>query len=156
MYDLWSVAATERMATDEHRWRRNVNEDELKALTEKIIGCAFKVSNALGCGFLEKVYENALVHELRKGGFRAEPQHPINIYYDGILVGEYFADILVNDAVLVELKATQEHHDLFTAQCLNYVKETGKPICLLLNFGKPRVEIKRLRGEKRGATDEDR
>jgi GxxExxY protein len=70
-----------------------MTEEDLNGMTEKIIGCAFKVSNTLGCGFLERVYENALVHELRKNGFRAHPQHPITVYYDGVLVGEYFADI---------------------------------------------------------------
>jgi GxxExxY protein len=125
-----------------------MTEEELNALTERILGCAFKVSNTLGCGFLEKVYENALVHELRKNGFKADPQHPVNVYYDGILVGEYFADILVNDTVILELKAALDHHDIFTAQCLNYLKATGKPLCLLLNFGKPKVEIKRLRGKR--------
>jgi GxxExxY protein len=123
-----------------------MNEQELNELTERIIGCAFKVSNTLGCGFLEKVYENALVHELRKQGLKAEPQHPVNVYYDGVLVGEYFADILVADTVVLELKATSDHHDVFTAQCLNYLKATGKPICLLLNLGKPRVDVKRYRG----------
>jgi GxxExxY protein len=122
-----------------------MGEEELNAMTERIIGCAFKVSNTLGCGFLEKVYENALVHELRKNGFKVEPQHPINICYEGVLVGEYFADILVNDTVILELKAVSDHHDVFTAQCLNYLKATGRPICLLLNFAKPRVEIKRFR-----------
>jgi GxxExxY protein len=123
-----------------------MNEEQLNALTEKIIGCAFKVSNTLGCGFLEKVYENALVHELQRNGLKAEPQHPINIFYDGVLVGEYFVDILLEDTVILELKAAADHHDIFTAQCLNYLKASGKPICLLLNFGKPKVEIKRFRG----------
>jgi GxxExxY protein len=126
---------------------KTMTEEQLNAMTEKIIGCAFKVSNTLGCGFLEKVYENALVHELRKNGFKADPQHPINVYYDGALVGEYFADILVNDTVILELKAVADHHDVFTAQCLNYLKATGKPICLLLNFAKPKLEIKRYRGQ---------
>ena len=130
-----------------------MTEEELNGLTERIIGCAFKVSNTLGCGFLEKVYENALVHELRKNGLRAEPQRPINVYYDGVVVGEFFADIVVEDTVILELKAAAEHHDIFTAQCLNYLKATGKPVCLLLNFGKPRVEIKRYRGM---ATDKHR
>ena len=66
--------------------------------------------------------------------------------YDGIVVGEYFADILVEKTVIVELKAVKEHNDVFTAQCLNYLKATGLPVCLLLNFGQPRVEIKRFRG----------
>src|SRR4051794_14543997 len=120
------------MNTDE-----NQEELKLNALTERIIGCAYKVANALGCGFLEKVYENALVHELRKTGMTIIQQQPLNIYYDGVLVGEYFADIIVEGIVLLELKATTDHHEIYTAQCLNYIKATGKPICLLLNFGKP-------------------
>ncbi len=122
-----------------------MTEDELRALTERIIGCAFKVANALGCGFLEKIYENALVIELRKSGLRAQPQQPVDVLYDGQVVGEFFTDILVEDTVILELKATNEHHEIFTAQCLNYLKATGKPLCLLLNFGKPRLEIKRYR-----------
>ena len=125
-----------------------MTEEQLNQWTERIIGCAFKVSNALGCGFLEKVYENALVHELRKIGFSVQARHPINVYYDGIIVGEFFADILVENVILLELKATKDHDDVFTAQCLNYLKATNKPICLLLNFGKPRLEIKRYRGAR--------
>jgi GxxExxY protein len=120
-----------------------VNEDQLNALTERIIGCGFTVSNTLGCGFLEKVYGTALVYELRNNAIMAEPQHPVNVYYRGILVGEFIADILVAETVVVEVKATNDHHEFFTAQCLNYLKATGKPICLLLNFGKPRLEISR-------------
>ncbi|WP_436716953.1 GxxExxY protein [Roseiconus lacunae] len=122
-----------------------MNEDELNALTEKVIGCAFRVSNTLGSGFLEKVYENALAIELRKGGLDVKQQAPIKVMYERIVVGEYFADLLVSDLVIVELKAVKEISDAFAAQCLNYLKATGKPICLLLNFGKPRVEIKRYR-----------
>jgi GxxExxY protein len=125
-----------------------MNEQELNALTESIIGCAFKALNTLGVGFLEKVYENALVHELRKNGLVAEPQKQIDVVYDGVVVGEFFADVLVNDTVILELKATKDHNDLFTAQCLNYLKATGKPVCLLLNFGKPRLDVKRYRGPK--------
>ena len=113
-----------------------MTEEQINVLTERIIGCAFKVSNTLGCGFLEKVYENALVHELRKQGLKAEAQKPISVYYDGVLVGEFFADILVEDTVILELKATIDHHAVFVAQCLNYLKATGKSLCLLLNFGK--------------------
>jgi GxxExxY protein len=122
------------------------SDERLNDLTEQIIGCAFTVANTLGSGFLEKVYENSLVHELFKRGLRAEPQHPIPVYYDEVLVGEFFADILVEKTVLIELKAAKEHNEIFVAQCLNYLKATGLPICLLLNFGKPRLEIKRLRG----------
>ncbi len=130
-----------------------MSDEELNRLTEKIIACAFTVSNVLGVGFLEKVYENALVHELRKNGVLAEAQRSIMVLYDGVVVGEYFADILVNDTVIIELKATKNLDEVFTAQCLNYLKATGKPICLLLNFGQPRVEIKRFRGRNL-ATDE--
>jgi GxxExxY protein len=134
------------MNTDKHRRSWGVvSEDELNKLTERIIGCAFKVSNQLGCGFLEKVYENALAYEMTKQGTRVQQQHPINVYYDGILVGEFFADLLVEEAVLIELKAVEAFHDVHVAQCLNYLKATGFTLCLLINFGKPRAEIKRLR-----------
>ena len=122
-----------------------MSDEGINQLTERIIGCAFQVANTLGCGFLEKVYENALVHELRKSRLNADPQRPVDVYYDGVLVGGYFADILVDDTVIIEVKATSDHHDVFTAQCLNYLKATGKPICLLLNFGKPCLDIKRYR-----------
>lgn len=124
---------------------RTITEEELNRLTERIIGCAFTVSNALGCGFLEKVYENALAHELRKSGLLVKQQEPIKVSYDGVIVGEYFADILVNDTVIIELKAVRELTDAFAAQCLNYLKATGLPICLLLNFGKPKMDVKRFR-----------
>ncbi|HEX5271126.1 MAG TPA: GxxExxY protein [Gemmataceae bacterium] len=122
-----------------------IEEARLNEITERIIGAAFKVSNALGCGFLEKVYENALAHELRKSGLKAAQQHPIPVYYDGEQVGDFFADILVEDEVLVELKAARAIDPSHEAQCLNYLTATGKVICLLLNFGKPRVEVKRFR-----------
>lgn len=123
-----------------------MSDEELNVLTERIIGCAFKVANTLGCGFLEKVYENALAHELRKNGLAVETQKQISVLYDGVVVGDYCADLLVEDTILLELKATKEHHDVFTAVCLNYLKATGKPICLLLNFGLPRLDIRRYRG----------
>ena len=122
-----------------------MNEEKLNTLTEKIIGCAFQVSNTLGSGFLEKVYENALAIELRKNGLGVKQQAPIKVLYDKTVVGEYYADILVSETVIVELKAVKEISDVFAAQCLNYLKATGLPICLLLNFGTPRVEIKRFR-----------
>ena len=90
-----------------------MNEDELNALTEKIIGCAFQVSNTLGSGFLEKVYENALAIELRKIDLDVKQQAPIKVLYDRAVVGEYFADLLVANAVIVELKAVKEISDVF-------------------------------------------
>lgn len=122
-----------------------MSDAELNAITEKIIGCAFTVSNTLGCGFLEAVYQNALVHELRKAGLRADPGQRVTVVYDGLVVGEFIPDILVEGVVIVELKAVKEHNDLFTAQCLNYLKATGLRLCLLLNFGTSRVDVKRYR-----------
>lgn len=128
---------------------KTTDENQLNSLTEKVIGCAFKVSNTLGCGFLERVYENALAYELHKAGLKAVMQMPINVLYDGIVVDEYFADILIEGTVLVEFKAAKDSHESHVAQRLNYLKATGLPVCRLLNFGKPKVEIKRLRGHER-------
>ena len=113
-------------------------------LSEQIIGCAFKVANALGPGYLEKVYENALLHELRKSGLKVQAQKSIEVWYDGVLVGDFIADLLVEDRVLVELKACRTLGDVHTAQALNYLAATGLKICLLLNFGSPKVEVRRL------------
>lgn len=114
------------------------------ALTERIIGCAYAVANGLGAGFLEKVYENALAYELRQQGLSVRQQQGIEVHYDGIVVGEFFADLLVENAVLVELKASKENPGFYSAQCLNYLKATGKPVCLLINFGKARIEVRRF------------
>ena len=116
----------------------------LNAVTEAVIGAAYQVSNELGSGFLEKVYENALAHELRKRGHQAQQQLLISVRYDNIVVGQYVADLVVDDEILVEIKAIKCFEDIHLAQCLNYLKATGKPVCLLLNFAKPKVEIKRV------------
>jgi GxxExxY protein len=118
-----------------------MNSDEL---TETIIGCAYTVANALGNGFLEKVYENALTHELRKRGVQVEQQCSIPVHYDSIIVGEYLADSLVEGKVLVELKAVRAIEDIHKAQRLHYLKATRKQICLLINFGGPKIQIKRI------------
>jgi GxxExxY protein len=119
-------------------------EKQINSLTEKIIGAAFNVSNTLGSGFLEKVYENALAHELEKVGLRIRQQEPIKVYYDTVIVGEYVADLMVEDLVLVELKAVKKLDDIHLAQCLNYLKATNQKLCLLLNFGTQKVQIKRI------------
>ncbi len=116
----------------------------LNTITESIIGCAYTVANTLGHGFLEKIYENALNHELSKNGLRVKQQYPIQVMYDGVVVGDYVADLLVNDQILLEIKAVNKIQDAHLAQCLNYLKATGYKICLLINFGKPRVEVKRF------------
>ncbi|MDZ7963207.1 MAG: GxxExxY protein [Aulosira sp. DedQUE10] len=122
---------------DKRRW-------EMDRITEKIIGCAFKVGNGLGCGFLEKVYENALAYELRKTGLLVEQQYGIEVRYDSIVVGQFFADLLVEGRVLIELKAVKALEEKHFVQCLNYLKATEITICLLINFGNPKVEIKRV------------
>ena len=117
---------------------------ELDELTKKVIGCVYAVSNTLGSGFLEKVYENALAIELRKAELNVEQQHRIQVNYEGIAVGEFLADLVVEKSVILELKVAKGLDENHYAQCLNYLKATGFTICLLINFGKPRAEIKRV------------
>jgi GxxExxY protein len=117
---------------------------ELDKITERIIGCAYKVSNTLGIGFIEKVYENALVHEVRKDGLKVVQQHPVTVNYDGVVVGEFFLDMLVNDLVIVELKAVSSLVNDHMAQAFNYLRATGLPACLLINFGQPKIQLRRL------------
>ena len=117
---------------------------EFSELTYRIIGCAYAVANALGVGFLEKVYENALAHELRKVGIFVEQQKAVDVYYDGVLVGNYVADLLIENSVIIELKAIKSLEDIHVAQCLNYLTATNKRVCLLLNFGTSKVQIKRI------------
>ena len=125
------------MHTDKHRWETN-------QITEAVIGAAYKVANTLGSGFLEKVYENALAVEIRKSGLLVVQQHPINVKYEGAMVGEFLAELLVQDEILVELKAVKALDEIHLAQCLNYLKATGLRVCLLINFGNPKIEIKRV------------
>lgn len=117
---------------------------ELDGITEKVIGCGFKVSTELGTGFIEKVYENALVHELRKAGLEVKQQFPIKVKYDGEVVGEFVCDLLVNDSVMVELKAVKLLEAIHLAQCLNYLKATGLKVCLLMNFGRKKLQLQRV------------
>ena len=119
-------------------------DEEINSLTETIIGSAFAVSNTLGSGFLEKVYENAMVIELSKIGLNVFQQHPIKVYYHDSMVGEYFADLFVENEVIVELKAVKEFDNVHMAQLMNYLKACKLRVGLLINFGKPKVEIKRL------------
>lgn len=116
----------------------------LTPITEKVIGCAYKVSNTLGSGFLEKVYENAMAVELRQSGLAITQQKPFIIRYENVVVGEYYADLIVEDQVIVELKAQADLDKANIAQCLNYLRATSLPLALLINFGTPRVQIKRI------------
>jgi GxxExxY protein len=120
------------------------NRNQMRQLTQKVIQCAFAVSNTLGCGFLEKVYENALTHELRKAGLEVRQQHGITVYYDGTAVGEYTADLLVEGVLLIELKAVKDLDEIHLAQCLNYLKATNLRLCLLMNFTKSKLEFRRI------------
>src|ERR1700676_1188411 len=122
----------------------NADETGLDHLTERIIGSALTVSNTLAAGFLEKVYENALVHEHRKAGFAVAQQRGVTVMYDGVIVGDYAVDLLVQESVIVELKAIKAVTEIHRAQCINYLRATGLQVCLLLNFGNPRLDIKRV------------
>lgn len=121
-----------------------MKREEIDVITEKIIGCAFKVSNELGIGFLEKVYENAMLLELQIAGLQVESQKSLTAYYKGAAVGEYFADLLVSGEVIVELKAAKGIDEAHIAQLLNYLRICRKQCGLVLNFGKPKVEVKRV------------
>jgi GxxExxY protein len=116
----------------------------LNDLSGQVSGCAFTVLNTLGIGFLEKVDENALAQEPRDAGLVVEQQCSIRVHYHGVVVGEYSTDLLVEDVHPIELKAVRALHDVHRMQCTNCSKATGPTLCLLLNFGKPRLEIKRV------------
>jgi GxxExxY protein len=124
--------------------RTDTDRTQANALMERVIGAVFEVSNTLGVGFLEKVYERALVRELAIRGVRAMAQVPLTVRYKGDEVGEYFADILVEDVLMVELKCAEGLANEHTAQCLNYLKASGLGLCLLVNFQRPQVEYKRI------------
>ena len=121
-----------------------VDERRLNEISEQIIGHCYTVSNTLGSGFLEKVYENALAHELRKSGHVVEQQKGVAVRYDGIVIGEYSADLLVDQCVIVELKTVRVLDESHKAQCLNYLRATGLKLGLVVNFGQPKVEVKRV------------
>jgi GxxExxY protein len=127
-------------------------------LTEQIIGCCYRVANELGYGFLEQVYENAIAHEFRKARVAFEQQKGIEVFYDEVNVGNFVADLVVENRVIVELKAAQAIDDAHVAQCLHYLKATGLEVCLLVNFGKSKVEVRRFvlsRGGRRGEMELD-
>lgn len=124
----------------------NTDQDhiEIDKITEKIIGCAYLVSNTLGAGFLEKVYENALAIELRNAGIDLVQQYPVKVFYQNTVVGEFICDLLVESKIIVELKTAKSIDNVHFAQCMNYLKATGLRFGLLINFGNPRIEVKRV------------
>ncbi|RIK44833.1 MAG: GxxExxY protein [Chloroflexi bacterium] len=119
-------------------------------LTEITIGAFYAVYSGLGYGFLEKVYENALAHELTRRGLRVKQQERIFVHYDGRLVGDYYADILVEEKIILELKATEELNEAFTAQLMNYLKATKCEVGYVLNFGpEPKYERRYFSNERK-------
>jgi len=113
-------------------------------LTGRILKCAFAVQNSLGCGFLEKVYENAMMVALQKEVLKAIQQVPLRVHYEDVLVGDYVADVVVENTVILEIKATEDTPPVHIAQVLNYLKATNLPVGLLLNFGRPKLFYRRL------------
>ena len=116
---------------------------EYKDVTDTLIGCAYRVYNKMGFGFLESVYEKCLLIELRKAGLDVESQKPVTVYYENEIVGEFVADIIVNDTIILELKSVRRIIKAHEVQLVNYLVATGKPVGLILNFGERKVEIKR-------------
>ena len=117
---------------------------DVNDITYKINGAAYEVHNTLGSGFLEKVYEAALAHEMGLKGLQVKRQVPLKVEYKGVIVGDYIADLLVESRVLIELKAVETLQGLHEAQVLNYLKATGLEVGLLMNFKKERLEIRRF------------
>lgn len=113
-------------------------------ITEKIIGCAFEVQNELGAGFLESVYEKAMVVALAQSGVPVRAQSPINVYFRGVTVGSFYADLLVGERVIVELKTVSQISEQHRAQVINYLNATGFSVGLIINFGNPRLQYRRL------------
>ncbi len=122
----------------------HADSDTLNDLSGRVIGCAFTVLNTLGAGFLEKVYENALAIEMRATGLVVVRHGSFRVYYNEVVVGEYSPDLMVNDVLLVELKTVKALDDAHRMQCANYLKASGLALCLLLNFCRSRLEIKRV------------
>ena len=120
------------------------SQEKLNGLSEAVIGVAYEVANHLGGGFLEKVYERAMLRELRLRGIPAAAQVPIRVTYKGECVGEYYADLLIDSLLIVELKCVEHFSNEHLAQCLNYLKATGYPLALLVNFQKAKVECRRV------------
>jgi GxxExxY protein len=115
-----------------------------KELSYKIVELSLEVHNELGCGFLEKVYENALMLLFERDKIPARQQAPADVYFQGKVIGQYFADILVDNKVILELKTIDVIANIHTAQVLNYLRATGMKLGMILNFGKPTFEYKRL------------
>jgi GxxExxY protein len=130
------------MVTDETQ----INSEKdysLRAITEQLIGAAFEVHNLLGYGFLERVYQRAMQVELQLRGIKVELEHPINVQFKGVVVGNYSADLFVADKIVVELKTDAEYKSVHEAELINELRGTGVKVGYLINFGRERVEYAR-------------
>ncbi|MHC4998765.1 MAG: GxxExxY protein [Planctomycetota bacterium] len=123
-----------------------MSEEELihKELVYEVVGCAMKVHRELGYGFLEKVYENSMMVLLNKKSIKAKQQFPVPVHFENVIVGEYFADFMIEDKILVELKTVEKITNVHFAQVLNYLKATGIKLGLLINFGPRKLEYERI------------
>jgi len=122
----------------------NTDEHGFDSLTERVLAAVFEVSNTLGAGFLEKMYQRALLAELRLRGIRADAEVSLAVTYKGQSVGEYIADLVVEDVLVIELKCAERLSGEHMAQCLNYLRASRLTLFLLINFQKPKVEWKRI------------
>lgn len=122
-------------------------------ITQAVIGCAFEVMKEMGAGFLESVYEKAMLLALRQKGIKVVAQHPVQVHFRGECVGEFFADLLIDEKVIVELKAVKALAPEHQAQIINYLNATGIEVGLLINFGNPKLEYKRFTRSKRWNID---
>ena len=123
----------------------NANEREcLNAILTGVVGCVYEVANVLGGGFLEKVYERALVMELRARGFDVEAQAPVRVSYKDVVIGEYYADLLVDGKLIVELKCVDKLRDEHITQCLNYLRAGGLKLGCVFNMRNSRIEYRRV------------
>ena len=132
------------MDTDETQIKTAEKDYSLKPITEQIIGAAFEVHNVLGFGFLEKVYQRAMQVELQARGMQIELESKIQVQFKGVIVGDYAADLLVESKIIVELKTDAAYQSIHEAQLLNELRGTGIRLGYLINFGRERVEYKRL------------
>lgn len=141
------AVACMREESSNHARKNGPGSDEratLEALVETVVGAAYEVSNHLGAGFLEKIYERALIEELSLGGLRVKAQVPFPVAYKGKHIGTYAADLLVEDRLLVEVKCVDQFSTEHLAQCINYLKASGLHLALLINFRRPKVEWRRI------------
>ena len=132
------------MATDETQIQKDAKDFSLQPVTRQLIGAAFVVHNVLGYGFLERVYQRAMQVELEARSVKVELEHKIKVQFKGVIVGDYAADLLVEDKIIVELKTDPAYQAMHEAQLLNELRGTGIKVGYLINFGRERVEYKRM------------